>query len=505
MRGVIARLAIVFAALSLAANPLFAQESDELQKLKDQMKAMQQMMQEMQAKIDAIEKSKAAGKPAAQPSPPQAPAQPPSPQPAPPPAGPQAQAQPATPSQGVPAAPATGLPPEPELSPALTSRQTVSDNPYGVARIDNAPLDPRMKGFFAIPQTETKLRIGGYTKLDVIHDFEPAGNTDWFVTSSIPIKPVADVSNTEIHVRQTRLNLELRRPFLGDEMRFYYENDFTGISQRAFNLRHAYGQWRNLLAGFTFSTLNDMDSLPDTLDFEGPGSAVFCYNPQIRYTWPITKKHSLAFAIEQPKSDVPTSMRPPNGGDITLTPNSPWPDFIIRYRYESDRGHIQVGTVYRCVGAWYKTQSDYDFCWGASVSGALLIGDLDQFQFQANYGQGLARYINDLGGMGYDLGITPDMHVSPLPLWGALASYQHYWNESLRSSLVYGYLKTDTYYEPFSTSFRSSAYAAANLIWNVKGSLTLGIEVLYGNHYIKDGSVGDATRIQFSFQYDFVK
>jgi hypothetical protein len=452
------------------------------------MKLMQQMMREMQAKIDALEKAEAAERsPAGEP-----PVAPPAQQAAPP----------ARPPEGGP----EGAPEEPALSPALINRKTVSDNPYGVARIDNAPLDPSMAGFFPIPQTQTILRIGGYTKLDMIHDFEPAGNTDWFVTSSIPIEPVSKSSNSQIHVRQTRFNVELRRPLLGAEMRFFYENDFTGSKgQRAFNLRHAYGQWHNLLAGFTFSTLNDMDSLPDTLDFEGPGSAVFNYSPQIRYTWPITRKHSLAIAVEQPNSDIPTSMQLQGAGEVTINPDSPWPDFILRYRYETERGHLQLGTVYRSVGAWYLARQDFEFCWGTSLSGALQVGDLDNLQFQANYGEGLARYINDLSGLGYDLGMAPDRRVTPLPLWGALASYQHHWTESLRSSLVYGYLRAGTYYLPKPDKFRSTAYAAANLIWDVKGSLTLGVEVLYGNHCIKDGREGDATRFQFSFQYDFVK
>ena len=475
MKGCALSVLLALAALALAPWTIRAQQGDELEQLKQQFKAMQKMMSEMQAKIEAMEKAR--GLQVTAPAP-------------------------------VPALPQAAPPPQPTgqpvLSPALTRRQTVSDNPYGVARVDNAPLDPKMRGFFAIPGTETMLRIGGYTKLDAIHDFSPAGNPDWFVTSTIPVGTVSSVDNTEIQVRQTRLSLELRRPVLGDDLRFFFESDFTGGNgQRDFNLRHAYGQWRNLLAGFTFSTFNDMDSLPDTLDFEGPGSAIFQYNPQIRYTWAINKSHSLAFALEQPMSDVPKVMTQVN--QIQITPNSPWPDIVLRYRYETSRGHLQIGTLLRSVGAWYKMEHADHFCYGFNLGAALTVGEMDNVLFQGTYGKGISRYVNDLGGTGYDLGLDSHMRSTPLPVCGGLLGYEHYWTEKLRSSITYGYLKTDTYYLPYPDNFKSSAYAAANLIYKVMGSMNLGMEILHGNHSEVSGLKGDATRFQFSFQYDFVK
>ena len=177
----------------------------------------------------------------------------------------------------------------------------------------------------------------------------------------------------------------------------------------------------------------------------------------------------------------------------------------MRYRYEVDRGHLQLGTLLRSVGAFYRRDKVVKFCYGVSLGGAVRVGDLDNFLFQANYGKGMARYINDLSGLGYDIGMTPDYHAKPLPLYGGLVAYEHYWTESLRSTVTYGHLRTDTYYLPFDGAFKSSEYAAANLIWVVKGGLTVGAELLYGNHFIKDGSQGNATRLQFSFQYDIVK
>ena len=60
---------------------------------------------------------------------------------------------------------------------------------YADPRVDNAPFDPQLRGFLRLPGTNTMLRLGGFARTDLIHDFTPAGNTAKFVTSSIPTGP----------------------------------------------------------------------------------------------------------------------------------------------------------------------------------------------------------------------------------------------------------------------------------------------------------------------------
>ena len=479
---------VAFGLLALLAAPARCQDAGEIQKLKAQLEAMQkamaEMRAEMQAKVDAMTEMQARIEAMEK-------------------AGERAHTLlKESPMQSL-TAPEGGQ--EQPLSPAITDRKTFSDNPYAVARVDNAPIDPAMRGFFRIKDSETIFRIGGYTKLDIAHDLKPAGYPDYFVTSSIPIGPIESASSTNINVRQTRLNIEFRRPMLGDTVRFFYENDFEGPTAREFNLRHAYGQWRNILAGFTFSTIADPDSLSDTLDFEGPGGVLFQYSPQFRYTWPINKSNSLAVALEKPVSDIRTVMPVP-GENVTVTPYTPWADLIVRWRYEADRGHVQVGTITRYVGAYYKDVGKRTwFCYGASFGTAFRTFGKDQFLFQGNWGRGISHYYNDLGGLGYDLGRKEDGTIAPLPVWGYQIAYEHHWTGKLKSSVTYGFMLADTDYLRYPTDFRSTTYLSGNLIWRLGDGFNCGLEVMYGDHVQKDRQRGNATRIQFSFQYDFVK
>jgi len=51
-------------------------------------------------------------------------------------------------------------------------------------------------------------------------------------------------------------------------------------------------------------------------------------------------------------------------------------------------------------------------------------------------------------------------------------------------------------------AFRSSQYAAANLIWHIRNTISVGGELLYGTHLEKSSALGHAMRFQMAVQYD---
>jgi hypothetical protein len=294
---------------------------------------------------------------------------------------------------------------------------------------------------------------------------------------------------------------------LGD-LRVVYENDFYDFAtgNTTFNLRQFYGQVDNILAGFTYSTILDPDAMPDTLDFEGPNSMLFIRQAGVRYTFALDsgKKQTLAIAIENGKSDIVYEVPPPV--PLTITPTSPWPDTHIRYRYDGETGHVQVGAVFRSVGGYAEDIAEkHVLGFGASVSGSQQIG-ADFIMGQATYGKGIARYIQDLTGLGGDVGVNRNGELVANDSFGAYLAYQHYWQPALRSSIMYGYAWLDSKDKTFTSTFHDSTYTAANFIWNPKqSSLNIGLELIYGEQHLVDGLKGSATRVQLSIQYDLVK
>src|SRR5687767_7923172 len=174
---------------------------------------------------------------------------------------------------------------------------------------------------------------GGRVKLDIIRDFKPMDNEDSFDTRAIPID-AGDRTNSNLIAKETRLSIDIRGPAEGHELRMYVEGDFYGSSS-AFRMRHAYGTWRGLLAGQTWSTFMDEDNLPRTIDFESPTAMAIIRQAQLRYTWKFGAA-SWAVAVEDNKSTIEV----PDG--VAGRAEFPSPDFVTRFRYDFSNGHIMA-------------------------------------------------------------------------------------------------------------------------------------------------------------------
>jgi len=395
-----------------------------------------------------------------------------------------------------------------ERSP-LPPQQSVSEDPDSASRIDNEapPTDPTLKGFVRIPGTDTIARIGGYAKLDMIYDTRDTGSPDAFAPASIPVPATRNRGNFNLQARQTRFSLDIRHPTVFDEtLRFYFENDFYGggNGQYGFRLRQAYGQLGNTYAGFGWSSLTDVDAIPDTLDFAGPNSVIATRRAGIHQFFHLGETGSLTLAAEQPSSEL-RAIDP--ASNIHGTQHLP--DVVIAARVEQGWGHLQLGGVVRQLGYSSSEQNRRMVSGGAQLSGSLKVASFadysDLLMFGLNWGKGMARYLNDLGGAGLDAAVSADGRIHLLSERGAYAAYTHYWNDDWRSNLVYGALRVPRSPWLNTSDFHNSDYAAANVIWAPMPALTVGLELLHGRLEVQDNRYNTDTRIQGSLQYSFIR
>jgi len=395
-----------------------------------------------------------------------------------------------------------------ERSP-LPPQQSVSEDQDSASRIDNEapPTDPTLQGFVRIPGTETIARIGGYAKLDMIYDTRSMGSPDAFATATIPIPATRDRGNFNLQARQTRFSLDIRRPTVFDEiLRFYFENDFYGggSGQYGFRLRQAYGQLGNTYAGFGWSSLTDVDAIPDTLDFAGPNSVIATRRAGIHQFFHLGETSSLTLAAEQPSSELRAI-----DASTNLHGTQHAPDVVIAARTEQSWGHLQLGGVVRQLGYSSNEQNRRMVSGGAQLSGSFKMASFadysDLLMFGLNWGKGISRYLNDLGGAGLDAVVSGDGRIHLLTERGAYAAYTHYWNDSWRSNLVYGALRVPRSPWLNTSDFHNSDYAAANMIWTPMPALTVGLELLHGRLEVQDNRYNTDTRIQGSLQYSFIK
>lgn len=355
------------------------------------------------------------------------------------------------------------------------------------------PPPPNIKGLkFKVQDYD--VTIGGYIKVDLIHDFQDIGNRDEFDVRTIPATGGTDPgSNTNLTARQTRLWLDIRGPSSDGEIRTYVEGDFAG-SGNSFRMRHAYGQFRQLLAGQTWSVFVDEDAMPETLDFESPIAFPQVRTAQVRWTIPLANKDYFAVSVEDPDSEVIA----PTG--VAGASTNPLPDFDARLRLYNPIGHVQLG-LWTGMARFVPDAATAEdaWLWGVNLSTKLTTVDKDNAIVQLTYGPGVGRY---RGGVV----AAPDSNnqLEAVPVFGWLASYQHFWSDKYRSSIGYAAAHADLPNGvPPTTTSDNLTYAFVNYIWQYTSRAWVGVELLHGTNQVDSGAEGHDTRLQFSFKFDF--
>lgn len=339
-----------------------------------------------------------------------------------------------------------------------------------------------------------QLTLGGYIKLDLIHDFDPNSNPDSFDPRNIPVDG-SEGTNTRIHARQTRLSLGLDGPVDGKPLKVFIEGDFYGTGN-AFRLRHAYGQYGILLAGQTWTTFMDELNIPATIDFESPTAAPLVRQGLLRITTTPSKSSELAFAVEESDPEILN----PTGVPGNL--EKAWPDLTGRYRLKYGRGHVQLsGFVGRTSFKDAAGTTSSVTIGGVLLSTRLKLFDKDAAYLEVAYGPGLGRYRGAASAALDAAGNLETVDVVALT-----AGYQRFWSPRWSSNLVISpaWLLNDVG-DPATTN-NQLTYAAVNLLyWFLPQRAWIGGEYLYGRREVRSGAEGTGNRIQFAVQFILMK
>ena len=368
-------------------------------------------------------------------------------------------------------------------------------------------------GSFRIPGTDAAMKIGGQVRFTAVQSFDALGSEDRFVTSSIPIEG-SDEAGKESRLTYittpSRLNFDLRTPTGVGSMRAFVEADYAGPNN-TFRLRHAFGQWQKFLVGQTWSTFADPEADPDGIDFEGLNAIALSRQPQIRWTTPVARNGFLALALESPRPDV-----------TGATGLNQVPDFVMRFRWEPERmrgplpilrgiGHTHAAVLVRQVRAEpaafpNTTVSTAGF--GFNASGRIapnLWDERDDLTWALYAGKGIGSYITDLRTLGGQDGVyDPNTNtVEALPVAAAYVGYQHWWNETMRSTATFGWVYVDNLDIQEGGALHQTHRYSVNLSWSPIPRLDLVAEFLSGQRLNKDGKRGRASQLQLGTRFRF--
>lgn len=364
---------------------------------------------------------------------------------------------------------------------------------------------------------KASFELYGHAQLDYIADF---GRVDpsWAATlrpSKIPTTEGVFGSDGQSiwSVRQTRFGARTALPAGAETVRARFEFDLFGVGpdagQTTFRIRHAYGEWRTLLVGQTWTTFMDPDVIPTGVDYWGPSGRISTRREQIRVT-PVRGDMTIAVALERAGQEVDVGVLrevdPSVADDIQS--DQKLPDLAAHVRFNRDFGHVQLAAVLRplaweTAGAPGNDPSGDTLGFGLAATSRINLLGKDRLLLSVAGGKGIAAVMNDGGVDIAAEGAVGSADGTAVPLYGIMAWYEHVWNDLFTTALGYSAVLQDNTNLQASSAFERGQYASVNLLATPVKNVLLGAEALWGRREDNGGATGDDFRVQLTAKFSF--
>ncbi|MCK5856480.1 MAG: hypothetical protein KAG64_03260 [Bacteroidales bacterium] len=347
--------------------------------------------------------------------------------------------------------------------------------------------------------------FSGY--VNTIYNYDFVGTSSQYPALNIVSIPVGNVlkePSTSFVIFQTRLRFKSEHQTKIGTVKVYVEADFIN-SANAFRIRHALISVKKWDFGQTWSNFSDEDAWPNMTDYDGPPTGIWARPTMIRYNAIQGKRNSLSFSVEGPSLEYDTHH---DLDTIVSTAHQDIPDFTVRYRYNTEKFHFQIGAVLRNIK--YKNNLDssfnYEQGYGISASTGITIFKRDHLHAQATIGKGISRYLVGFEGYNWDAVPTGNGKLELVPAIGGFIGYDHYWDKAKKfsSTAVFGYIKIKNDALPiFPGDFMTGYWGLVNFYYHPIDNLDFAIEYVTAKREDALEQTGTGARFQFLVQYAF--
>lgn len=373
----------------------------------------------------------------------------------------------------------------------------------------NIPDVPR----FALLGKEQKFYMGIGANVKAIAVFDagnPIADPNRFITANIPMS-TAPGNNGKYSLTAQQSNFYINvvaLPGTKNQLGAYLDVVFTGTNY-APQLNHAYLKYRDVMAGYTFSIFSDAAAVPTTIDWQGINAftgakmGTVAYQPRFGNN----KEWGVGIGIDMPIASI-------TNADHTMSVNQRMPDipFYVQRSWADGKGWLRFSGLIRNLYYHDVTAGKNidKIGWGIKASGKTPVYGGLSAHYQANYGKGMASYIQDLGGTGMDLMPDPDNagELNPVPVWSGYLGLEYEFSKKVSSNVAYGHVRT--YAPDYSDSptdwgkgYKYAQYVVGNVFWNINSIVQAGAEYLYGRRVNYDGRQAHDNRFELLLQVSF--
>ncbi|MFI3240684.1 MAG: porin [Bacteroidales bacterium] len=399
---------------------------------------------------------------------------------------------------------------------------SVEDGDVAIIIEENAPQYPEYKNMprFAIVGKDKQfyLNIGATLKTTASFDWgNPYDNPSLFIPGDFSKASEGSGGLLQMTAKRSLVHFNfLALPNSSNRLGVYIAINFTGDGNNyGVQLYNAYIKYRGFTIGYNNTLYGDAAALPYTIDSQGPNSISGSWNTVLDYEYNFTSMVKGGIGLELPMTS------------ITSTSNTIIKELVVSSAEEvtqripdipayiqvanSDWGHLRFSAIMRNME--YRDEvsekNHNSVGWGVKISGSGKMGNLQLFGM-AQYGEGIASYLQDNIGLGLDMvpnGVVAG-EMKNTRSWGGFLAAQYNFTPKFFTTIGYSHLRNymDEYSGgdvEYADQYSWGQYAVANMIYSIRPNIKFGMEYLYGRRVnFSDEQIGN-NRISAMFLVAF--
>ena len=363
--------------------------------------------------------------------------------------------------------------------------------------------------------------VNGYARLNASYDIDEdvSSSTRSFNYNAINVGAAENNEATGsfgADAFQSRIGVKTTSP---ESVTVNIEGDFRGSGGGSVRLRHAYGSYKGILAGQTWSNFTSFVGNTGTLDFDSlPGAAGYqSRTAQLRYT-----TGPLSISLEDPKSSLEgadvvsnpgvTVGTAPNqlvvGRTTTNIKNSQeisLPALTARIQDSAGGLNYSAAILAQQLGYDTGTADDTAFGFATFVAANMALSDMITIQGSLSFTDGANSYLYRAGAAsGY---VDTNGDLDTVSGYGGTVGAGFNLGDGRSINIGYGMTQVDIDDGVASgaikaTDAESISAVMANYKWTPVKNAMMGVEYQYGMKEAQNGNDGDASRLMFAAQYN---